>query len=202
MESPKWKVEYKPKSVRELLIRMKNVSELMLDLAYYSVVYNDIPIAQEVQELESQIDRLNYLLLMNAAMAVRDKEDAEQMAGIMRTASAANKISDAAADIAKIALLGLGTNRIFQRVMKKTEEEIQRAQISHESILHDKTLKELNLSTTIGVDIIALRRGRRILINPDDSTTLFHGDILIARGSDVGTKQIRELADGELKEIP
>ena len=28
------------------------------------------------------------------------------------------------------------------------------------------------------------------------------GDILIARGSDVGTKQIRELADGELKEIP
>ena len=115
MESPKWKVEYKPKSVRELLIKMKNVSELMLDLAYYSVVYNDIEIAQEVQELESQIDRLNYLLLMNAAMAVRDKEDAEQMAGIMRTASAANKISDAAADIAKTVHLRLGINPIFQR---------------------------------------------------------------------------------------
>ena len=112
MDSPKWRVEYEPKSVREILIEMKNSSELMLDLAYYSVLYNDEPIAQEVNNLENDIDRLNYLLLMNAAMAVRDKDDAEQMAGIMRTAAAANKISDAAADIAKLVFLDLKVHTI------------------------------------------------------------------------------------------
>ncbi|MHA1713318.1 MAG: potassium channel family protein [Candidatus Ranarchaeia archaeon] len=202
MDSLKWHVQYEPKSVREILIEMKNTSELMLDLAYYSVLYNDEAIAQEVNDLETDIDRLNYLLLMNAAMAVRDKEDAEQMAGIMRTAAAANKISDAAADIAKIVLLNLNIRPILRRAMTKTEEEIIRATVRKDSILHNKTLKELNLSTTIGIDVIAIRRGFQLLINPSSDTVLYQKDIVIARGSNLGTTQFRQLASGELKAIP
>jgi len=92
-------VAYQPIPVRSLLVEMKDLSELMIDLAYSAVMFNDRDLAEEVMEMEKRVDYLGYLLLMNASLAVRDKNDAEQIVSIMKTASSANKISDAAADI-------------------------------------------------------------------------------------------------------
>ncbi|MHA2059979.1 MAG: potassium channel family protein, partial [Candidatus Ranarchaeia archaeon] len=153
MPSTKKHVEYVPKSVRELLIEMKNTSEIMIDLAYYAVLYDDETIAREVLEMEEAVDYINYLLLMNAAMATRDKEDAEQITGIIKIASAANKISDAAADIANITILKLGAHPALRRAFKKTDEEVVQAIIDPDSILSNRKLKDINLGTTIGVDI-------------------------------------------------
>ena len=45
------KIEYKPIPVRELLLEMKNLSELMIDLAYSAALFNDKPLAEDVMEL-------------------------------------------------------------------------------------------------------------------------------------------------------
>src|SRR5512136_1527440 len=97
------KIEYKPIPVRELLAEMKNLSELMIDLAYSAALFNDKELAEDVLALESRIDTLSYLLDIEVMVAARgDPRDAEALIGISTVASATNKISDAAADIAAI----------------------------------------------------------------------------------------------------
>ena len=101
-------IEYKPIPVKELLKEMKNLSTLMVDLAYLSVLYNDVELAWEVYELEKRIDYLELLLTMQASLATRNVRDAEKIVSIHRLATASNKVSDAAADIAGIVLSKTG----------------------------------------------------------------------------------------------
>ncbi len=50
------KIVYKPIPVRELLLEMKNLSELMIDLAYSAALYNDKDLAEDVLALERRVD--------------------------------------------------------------------------------------------------------------------------------------------------
>ena len=65
------KIEYKPIPVRELLLEMKNLSELMIDLAYSAALYNDKDLAEDVLALESRVDTLAYLLEMEIMVAIK-----------------------------------------------------------------------------------------------------------------------------------
>ena len=76
------KIKYKPVPVRNLLIEMKDLSELMIDLAYAAALFNSQPLAEEVIELEKHVDTLAYLLNMNAMVAARNVEDAESLVGV------------------------------------------------------------------------------------------------------------------------
>ena len=116
-------IKYEPIGVREVLTEMKDLSELMVDLAYSAVLFNDREIAEEVKELESRVDHLRYILSMNAMIAVRDAEDAESMIPIVTVASAADKISDVAADIATIVLREIGVYPIVQKAFERVEVE-------------------------------------------------------------------------------
>ncbi|HID90910.1 TPA: potassium channel protein, partial [Candidatus Bathyarchaeota archaeon] len=91
--------EYRPGSIRELLTEIKDLSELMIDLAYSAVLFNDKDIAKEVLKLDDRMDDLRDQLTMTNMLAVRDAEDAERGVGIASVASAADKISDAAVNI-------------------------------------------------------------------------------------------------------
>nr|MDO8135028.1 PhoU domain-containing protein [Candidatus Njordarchaeum guaymaensis] len=98
------KIQYRPIPVRDLLVEMKDMSELMIDLAYSSALFNSRELAEEVLELEKCVDSLAYLLDMSAMIAVRNPSDAESLVGVSVVASAINKISDAAGDISAIVL--------------------------------------------------------------------------------------------------
>jgi uncharacterized protein with PhoU and TrkA domain len=50
---------------------MKDLSELMIDLAYSAALFNSRPLAEEVIEMERRVDSLAYLLDMSAMIAVR-----------------------------------------------------------------------------------------------------------------------------------
>ena len=47
-------------SVKDILIEMKNLSELMVDLAYSSVLFQNKDAAEEVLNLEDRVNSLNY----------------------------------------------------------------------------------------------------------------------------------------------
>ncbi|RLF78739.1 potassium channel protein, partial [Thermococci archaeon] len=47
--------EYQPKSVKEIFIEMKNIVELMVDLAYTAILFGDKEIAEEVLDLEERM---------------------------------------------------------------------------------------------------------------------------------------------------
>jgi uncharacterized protein with PhoU and TrkA domain len=195
-------IKYKPISVRDLLTELHTTSTLMIDLAYSAVLFNDKELAEEVIELEEKVLDLKTFLLMNTAIAIKDAEDAEAMVGIMRMGSVADMISHASGSIARIVLLELGVDPYILEAFTKVQERLVRTKILPESILAGKTLGKLRLETNIGVNVMTVRRGKELIMNPGAKTMLKEGDVLIARGSDVGVLELDKLAKGEMKVVP
>ena len=193
------KVEYRPISVREALTEMKDVSEIMIDLAYSSALFNSNELAEEVMELEKRVDYLDYIIDMNVMLAARDAEDAEHLTAVTSVAAATNKISDAAADIAAIVLKNIGIHPIVRKAFQQVEERLARAIVKPDSIFINKTLEELELAAKIGVDVIAIRRRQEWKIDPEDEEKILENDVLIARGAPHGIDELKDLASGKLK---
>ncbi len=194
------RVEYTPVSVRETLILMKDISELMIDLAYSAALFDSRELAEEVMELESKMDSLVYVLNMNLMLAARDKDDAETLAGVAKVGSLTNSISDAAADIAGIVLHDIGIHPIVREVFQRTEEHLARARVAETSILAGKTVNDLDLAAEVGADIIAIRRGRHWMVNPEKEMVLPE-DVLVARGTASGLERVVKAARGEVDEL-
>ncbi len=195
------KIEYKPISVREALTEMKDVSEIMIDLAYSSALFNSHELAEEVLELEKRVDYLAYMIDMNTMLAARDAEDAQHLTAVTTVAAATNKISDASADIAAIVLKEIGIHPIVRKAFEQVEERLARAIIEANSILANKKLGDLELAAKIGVDVIALRRRREWIIDPEEEEIIMEGDVLIARGAPHGIDELNALAAAKKKEI-
>jgi uncharacterized protein with PhoU and TrkA domain len=195
------KIEYKPIPVSDLLVEMKNLSELMIDLAYSAALFNDKELAEDVIELESRIDTLAYLLDMEIMIAARDAQDAETLIGVSTVAAAADKISDAAADIAAIVTRNIGIHPIIGEIFEKVEERLMKATVMEGSVIAGKQIDELDLAARMGVDIIAIRRNKDWILDPDDTALVFPGDILITRGAPMGIKEFKDLAEGRLTKL-
>jgi uncharacterized protein with PhoU and TrkA domain len=195
------KIEYRPISVREALTEMKDVSEIMIDLAYSAALFNSHELAEEVMELEKRVDYLDYIIDMNIMLAARDAEDAEHLTAVTTVATATNKISDAAADIATIVLKDIGIHPIVRKAFEQVEERLARAIVKPDSILVNKKLGKLELAAKIGVDVIAIRRKREWTIDPEDKEKILEGDVLIARGAPHGIDELKAIASGKLKKM-
>lgn len=189
------KIEYKPIPVRELLLEMKNLSELMIDLAYSAALFNDKNLAADVLELETHVDTLAYLLDISIMVAARDVKDAEDLLQISVVASAADKISDAAADIAAIVTQNIGVHPVVSEIFEKVEERLIHAKVSENSKLAGKEIGKLKLAAEIGVDLIAIKRNKDWIIGPEKTEKIQSGDLLIARGAPCGIDEFKEFAE-------
>jgi len=133
-------------------------------------------------------------------LAARDKDDAESLAGVAKVGSLTNSISDAAADIAGIVLNDIGIHPIVREVFQRTEEHLARIEVIEGSIIAGKTVNELDLAAEIGADIIAIRRGKHWMINPEKEIVMPE-DVLVARGTASGLDTLVKAAKGEIKEL-
>ena len=200
----KWKkeefseLEYEPTPVKELLTEMKDISELIIDLAYSAVLFDNEEIAEEVKYLEVRMDKLNYDIRMMAMMAARTKEDAEQLAGILQVAEAAETISNAAGDIVNL-LSREKTGPILPKILKKADEQLFRINVSKKSKACEQKIGDLKVETESGMRIIAIRRGECWIYNPQSDTSIQADDWLITRGTDEGYKELRKFLHGELE---
>jgi uncharacterized protein with PhoU and TrkA domain len=196
------KVAYKPIPVRELLAEMKNLSELMIDLAYSAALFNDKEIAEDVLALEAHIDNLSYLLDIEVMVASRgDPRDAQALVGVSTVAAATDKISDAAADIAAIVTRDIGVHPIVGSIFEKVEERLVKATVKEGSTIADKRISKLDLAARMGIDVIAIRRNKTWIINPKGSERILPGDTLITRGAPQGIKQFKDLAEGRTTQL-
>jgi len=195
------KIEYKPVPVRELLLEMKNLSELMIDLAYSAALFNDKDLAEDIMELEARVDTLAYLLDMEIMVAARDAKDAEALIGVSIVAAATDKISDAAADIAAIVTQGIGVHPIVTKIFEKVEKHLTKATVKEGSVIAGKQIGKLDFASRMGVDIIAIRRNKDWIIDPNDSERVFRDDVLITRGAPQGVKDFKELVEGNLAQL-
>src|SRR3954467_14242125 len=85
-----------PHTVKDLLVELKDASELMVDLAYAAVFFNDDKIADEVIRLDGRSGELLRRLRTMAMLAARSPEDAEGMAGAVWIPDAIQRVCDPA----------------------------------------------------------------------------------------------------------
>ncbi|MHC1631725.1 MAG: potassium channel family protein [Methanotrichaceae archaeon] len=191
------KIEYSPISMKELLVKMKDTSELMVDLGYSAVLYDDKDLALEVIRLEEKMDVLDYHAQFSAMLAARTTEDAEALSGILQIASAAEIISNAAGDIASIVLLKMGIPFELKKDLRQADETVARVVVGADTSIVGCSLENIEFETEAGMRVIAIRRGESWIYDPDPETVIKSGDILFARGHDEGVPLFMEMTTGQ-----
>jgi uncharacterized protein with PhoU and TrkA domain len=204
MKRPKWKkvefeeIEYKPLNIKELLVEMKDISELIVDLAYSAVLFHSNDIGEEVRYLEVRMNKLNYQIRMMAMLAVRATNDAEKLAGILQIAEAAENISNAATGIVDL-LAVKHSHPILPHLIKESDENLRPMKITAGSSACNRDIASLRIGSETGVHIIAIRRGKDWLYGPGKNTVLMPEDIIIGRGPDSGLQTLEVFLKGDME---
>lgn len=184
--------------IKNCLVEMKDISSLMIDLAFSSVMYDSEDIAEEVYLLEERMDDLTLKVKKLALNAAKKEDKPTKLLSVMEVATINEQISDAAYKISEIVLRDVEPHPIIRKIMEDTEEELGRVTVRPGSILHGKTLGQLKLPSKIGTRILAIKRGTRYIYNPGKDDTIEEDDVLIAVSSDLD--KLRKLAGEEVEE--
>jgi uncharacterized protein with PhoU and TrkA domain len=183
-----------PKNVKDLLVELKDASELMVDLAYAAVFFNDEKVAREVGRLEDRMSAHLRGLRIMAMLAARSPDDAEGMAGVLWIADAIEEIGDAASDIARVVAARLGIPDALRRDLRHADEMTARVKVRDDAPAGGRSLRELSLPTETGMWVMAIRSGLDWEFDPGPDDVVSAGDVLLIRGPEEGVNEVRELA--------
>jgi uncharacterized protein with PhoU and TrkA domain len=129
-------------------------------------------------------------------LAARTVEEAEQLAGILQVAQAAETIANAAGDVVKLLDIDIESRPFIPSILKGADEKINTTVINDTSSIVGKTLGELSLESELGVRIIAIKRKKKWIYDPEDSMLLKAEDRLIVRGVEDGFNLLKRLVAG------
>jgi uncharacterized protein with PhoU and TrkA domain len=189
-------MDEQPRNVKELLVELKDASELMVDLAYAAVFFNEEKLAQEVERLEQRMsDNLRRLRIM-AMLAARSPEDAEGMAGVLWIADAIEGVGDAASDIGRVVAARLGIPDALRKDLRHADEMTARVRVRDESPAAGRSLRDLSLPTESGMWVMAIRSGLDWRFDPGADDVVSGGDVLLVRGPEEGVGHVRGIAGG------
>lgn len=184
-------------SVKELLTEMKDISEVIVDLAYAALMFDSEDMANEVEDLERDMDDLKYAIRIKAMMAARTKEDAKQLSGLLQIANAADNISNAAADMVKLQEFPLEQRPFLSFILRESEEKIRTTHLSPDSDMVNNTIGELGIEAGTGMRIIAIKGRQGWIYDPEPDTKLRANDTLIARGTEDGYRELIKYTSGK-----
>ncbi|MCQ1537569.1 potassium channel protein [Methanocalculus taiwanensis] len=179
-------LDRQPVNFKNVLIEMKDVSELMVDLAYSAILFESKEIANEVVNLEETMNLLLYQARITSILGARRLEEAESMSGLLQIAEGAERISNAASEIAMVLLKDIRIPAKMRLALPEAEEVTIRAEIEPGCDLDGVIIGDIRLQSTTGMRIIAIRRGRFWTYDPDKETSLKKGDIILAKGPEDG----------------
>ena len=180
----------------ERMVELKDTSELMIDLAYSSLMLNSRELAEEVQRLEEYVDRLHTAFELLALTSDFKKEDASGFLGLIRIGVATEKIADAAAEMAEVVLRGIEPHPVLKLAIREAEETVAQACVTPGSSLVGKTLKEARVHEETGMWVLVIKRGQKS-VRPKGDSRIEAGDILVVSGYAKGVDALRELASPE-----
>ena len=183
------------KKIVDKLVTLKDTSELMIDLAYSSLLLNSQALAEEVEALENHMDDLHTdfeLLVLSSGFKPEESKD---FLGLIRLGVVTEEIADAAMEIADVVLKGLEPHPILRLVIEEAEETVTRVTVSKTSPLVGKKIREAQIQEETGMWVLVIRRGNWWL-RPRPDTVIKAGDVLIASGYAEGEADFEALASG------
>ncbi len=183
-----------PRNVKELLIEAKDASELLIDLAYAALFFNEEDLADEVENLEERTGGYLRRLRTLAILAARSPEDAEAIESVLWIASAIDKIGDAASDIGRVVGARLGIPDALRADLRHADEVSGRVKVREDAPAVGASLRDLSLPVETGMWVLAIRRGSEWEFDPGPDSVISEGDVLVYQGPEEGVNLIREIA--------
>jgi uncharacterized protein with PhoU and TrkA domain len=185
----------------DILIEMKNLSEVAVGLAYSALLYYDAGLAREVVSIENVMDEMRYRLERWILLAARHIDDASRLRGMLHLATASETIADCAMEMVWMVEKGEEVHPVLSAAVGQSDEIVLKLTVSPGSLADGKTLEALQLETETGMYALAVNRGGRWTYRPRASFVLRGGDSLLATGAREGLEPLAELFGQELEEL-
>lgn len=177
----------------DLVIELKNASEVAVGLAYSAILLRDRSLATEVSVLEDRTDDLLHGLEGWVLRAAAESDDPDELRGLLHIATASERIVDHAQSMTRIIETDEAPHPIIAQALSETEEITADAVVADDSDVVGRTLRELRLHTRTGMEVLAIDRSSRWIYRPRRTRTLEAGDRLLAIGPEEGALRLREL---------
>ncbi len=182
--------------IRNILRRMKDISESMIELAYTALIYDNIEIAREVIKLEEQVDRL-YTQFEREVLKVAGADLASSLPPALRVAIASEGIADAAASLAELVIDRITAHPVLKIVFREAEETAILTRVRHGSYLDERGIAESGIEEKSGMRIVAVKRGGRWIVNPPANYVVKRGDLIVAVGMPEGARVLLSMVEGD-----
>ncbi|MCD6399522.1 hypothetical protein J7L85_01895, partial [candidate division WOR-3 bacterium] len=181
------------KSLKEMLMRMRDLSDLMVDLGYASILQDDLELAQQVNNIKREIRDLTYEMRISAIYAAKglSKEEIPQIASLLQIGVAVKEISDGIDDMVEI--VSRGVHPIVKAAYRR-DTIIKMMIIEKSSRLEGKSLEKARIPEETGFLIKAIKRKDGWIFEPESKTILKSGDIIFLKGKDVAIRKMVEYA--------
>src|SRR5215204_1969348 len=186
----------------DILIEMKNLSEVAVGLAYSALLYGDAGLAREVIAIEDEMDEMRYRLERWVLLAAPHVEDSSRLRGLLHLATASETIADCAMEMVWVVEKGEEVHPVLSAAIGESDEIVLKLTVSPGSPADGKTLGSLKIETETGMYALAVNRGGRWTYRPRDTYRLQGGDSLLVTGAHEGLEPLAELFGQELEESP
>ncbi len=179
----------------DTIVHMKNLSELAVDLAYSSVLFDSEELAEEVRNLEVEVDALQFRFEAWLLQAAGDAEDPVTLRGLLHLGTSTEVISDAAIDISEGVLRDIDVHPVVRLAVQESDEIIIRVEVEEGSDLDGTAVTAGVPDADVTMSVIAIRRpDEGWLLVADADAELQGGDVLIAKGTRTAAAEFEDLA--------
>jgi uncharacterized protein with PhoU and TrkA domain len=180
----------------DLLVKMKNESEVAVGLSYSTVLFRDKGLAAEVDAIEDSTDEMHHELERWVLRAVQEGGDVDDMRGLLHLAFASERIADAAQEMTRIVEREEEPHPIIEEALAEADEVVVQVTVGEESEAAGKSLRQLALRTDVGIEVLAVQRGGRWIYRPRGGFKLAPNDHVIATGSEDAAEELEDLFRG------
>ncbi|KDE57315.1 potassium channel protein [Halostagnicola sp. A56] len=179
----------------DTIVHMKNLSELAVDLAYSSVLFDSEALAEEVRNLEVEVDAMESRFEAWTLQAAADADDPVSLRGLIHLGSATEVISDAAVDISEGVLRDIDVHPVVHMAVQESDEILTRVELEAGSDLDGTSVTAGVPDVEATMSVIAIRRpDEGWLLVGDADIELRGGDVLISKGTRTAASAFEDLA--------
>ena len=177
----------------DLCVDLKDASEVAVGLAYSAILLRDRALADEVAAIEARTDQLWADLEGWALEAAAEADDPHTLRGLFHIAAAAERIADAARAMTRLVDSDEPPHPVVAQALGEADEVVADAFVAARSEADGRTVAELALHTTTGMEVLAIQQARRWVYRPRPSRRLAADDRLLTLGPHEGVDRLREL---------
>lgn len=176
---------------------MKDMSEIMTDLAYSALFLHDKKISAEVNRLYKEVQELEEDTLK---MLFKVKESDEKRVTILSITGFIRDIANSSVQISNL-VDSEKLPSIINDILKESDKRVLTETIVGKSPLTGRTIGGSRVEIHTKARILAISRKKKWLFGVNDETRLMARDLLVAVGDAEAEKLLKDVTSGKIKKI-